>query len=95
MIVLSLFDAIVATWAISFLSLVDFEAFLSSSTTASTARSMPRFSPMGLAPAVTLRRPSLTASARFGLCFGVVLADTYLPYVAGALKPPVRVSPRL
>src|SRR4030095_16692025 len=57
-IVLSLFDAIVATWAISFLSFVDFDIFLSSSTTASTAASMPRFSPMGLAPAVTLRRPS-------------------------------------
>ena len=53
-IVLSLFEAIVATWAISFLSLVDFESFFSSSVTASTAASMPRLSPIGLAPAVTL-----------------------------------------
>ena len=56
--VLSLLEAIVATWAISFLSLVDFDIFLSSSTTASTALSMPRLSPMGLAPAVTFLRPS-------------------------------------
>src|SRR4029453_4536059 len=57
-IVLSLFDAMVATWAISFLSLVDLDSFLSSSVTASTACSMPRLRPIGLAPAVTLRRPS-------------------------------------
>src|SRR2546422_7699116 len=57
-IVLSLFEAIVATWAISFLSLVDLESFFSSSVTASTAASMPRLSAIGLAPAVTLRRPS-------------------------------------
>src|SRR6266481_2839776 len=50
--VLSLLEAIVATWAISFLSLVDFESFFSSSTTFSTACSMPRWSPMGFAPAV-------------------------------------------
>src|SRR6266852_5330803 len=57
-IVLSLFEAIVATWVISFLSLVDLESFFSSSVTASTAASMPRLSAIGLAPAVTLRRPS-------------------------------------
>src|SRR6059036_1052422 len=57
-IVLSLFEAIVATWVISFLSLVDLESFFSSSVTASTAASMPRLRPIGLAPAVTLRRPS-------------------------------------
>jgi hypothetical protein len=57
-IVLSLFDAIVATWAISFLSFVDFDSFLRSSVTASTAASMPRLRPIGLAPAVTLRKPS-------------------------------------
>ena len=57
-IILSLFEAIVATWAISFLSLVDFESFLSSSTTASTAASIPRLSPIGLAPAVTFFKPS-------------------------------------
>ena len=37
-IVLSLFEAIVATWAISFLSLVDFESFFSSSVTALDGR---------------------------------------------------------
>src|SRR5215831_6473930 len=57
-IVLSLFEAIVATWAISFLSLVDLEMPLRSFTTASTAASMPRLSPIGLAPAVTFLRPS-------------------------------------
>jgi len=57
-IVLSLFEAIVATWAISFLSFVDFESFFSSSVTAPTAASMPRLSPIGFAPAVTLRSPS-------------------------------------
>src|SRR5882762_6745547 len=57
-IVLSLFDAIVATCAISFLSLVDLEKVLRFSTTASTAASMPRLSPLGLAPAVTFFRPS-------------------------------------
>jgi hypothetical protein len=50
----------VATWAISFLSLVDLDIFFSSSTTRSTALSMPRFNPMGLAPAVTFLRPSRT-----------------------------------
>src|SRR5216117_967799 len=57
-IVLSLLAAIVATCAISFLSLVDLLSFLSSSVTASTAVSMPRLRPIGLAPAVTFLRPS-------------------------------------
>ena len=57
-IVLSLLAAMVATWAISFLSLVDLDIFFSSSTTASTACSMPRLRPIGLAPAVTFFRPS-------------------------------------
>src|SRR5437899_8186391 len=57
-IVLSLFEAIVATWAISFLSLVDLEMPLRSFTTASTAASIPRLRPMGLAPAVTFLSPS-------------------------------------
>src|SRR5580765_431522 len=59
-IVLSLFEAMVATWAISFLSLVDFDIFFNSSTTTSTALSIPRLRPMGLAPAVTFLRPSRT-----------------------------------
>src|SRR3989442_5130399 len=57
-VVLSLFEATVATWAISFLSLVDFDTFLSSWVTASTAASIPRLSPIGLAPAVTFLSPS-------------------------------------
>src|SRR3989454_6512472 len=57
-IVLSLLAAIVATWAISFLSLVALDRCFSSSTTASTACSIPRFKPIGLAPAVTFLRPS-------------------------------------
>jgi hypothetical protein len=38
--------------------LVDLESFFSSSVTASTAASMPRLSPIGLAPAVTFLSPS-------------------------------------
>ena len=57
-IVLSLLAAMVATWAISFLSLVDLDIFFSSATTVSTACSMPRLSPIGFAPAVTFFRPS-------------------------------------
>src|SRR5437016_8309656 len=57
-IVLSLLEAIVATCAISFLSLVDLLSFFSSSVTASTAASIPRLRPIGLAPAVTFFRPS-------------------------------------
>ena len=48
----------VPTWAISFLPADGADSFLSSSTTASTARSMPRLSSIGLAPAVTFLRPS-------------------------------------
>src|SRR6266446_1730751 len=58
--VLSLLEAMVATCAISFLSLVDLDILLSSSTTASTAASIPRLRPIGLAPAVTFLSPSRT-----------------------------------
>src|SRR2546427_7727902 len=57
-IVLSLLAAIDATWAISFLSFVILDIFFRSSTTFSTACSIPRLSPMGLAPAVTFLSPS-------------------------------------
>ena len=56
--VLSLLAEMVATWAISFLPLVGLEIFLISSTTASTALSMPRLRAMGLLPAVTFFMPS-------------------------------------
>src|SRR6266850_1756083 len=57
-IVLSLLDAMVATWAISFLSLEALDMCFSSSTTVPTACSMPRFNAIGLAPAVTFFRPA-------------------------------------
>ena len=57
-IVRSLLAAMVATWAISFRSLVALDIFFSSATTCSTACSMPRLRPIGLAPAVTFLRPS-------------------------------------
>src|SRR5574341_1996709 len=56
--VLSLLAEMVATWAISFLPLVGLEIFLISSTTASTALSIPRLRAMGLASAVTFFTPS-------------------------------------
>src|SRR5881628_1335143 len=54
----SLFAEIVPTCAISFRPLLGAEIRFSSSTTNSTALSMPRFSDIGLAPAVTDFRPS-------------------------------------
>src|SRR4051812_46974563 len=55
---LSLFAEMVPTWAISFLPAEGTLSRLSSSTTASTAFSIPRLSSIGLAPAVTFLRPS-------------------------------------
>src|SRR5437016_7166879 len=52
-------DEIAATCATSSWPLTGTESFLISSTTASTAFSMPTLSSIGLAPAVTLRKPSL------------------------------------
>src|SRR5215831_9224716 len=49
----------VPTWAISSLPLVDFDCFFNSSTTADTARSMPRFRFMGSCPAATILAPSV------------------------------------
>src|SRR5215207_749926 len=49
-----------ATWAISDLSSISLAWALMDSTAAATALSMPFFRPVGLAPAATLRRPSLT-----------------------------------
>ena len=54
----SLLAEMVPTCAISFLPVVGTEIFLSSSTTASTALSMPRLISIGFAPAVTFLRPS-------------------------------------
>src|SRR5258708_30426004 len=52
--------AIEPTWAISSDVEIFLERFLTSSTTASTARSMPRFRSIGFMPAATARTPSLT-----------------------------------
>jgi len=52
------FAEIVPTWAISFRPALGTEIFFSSSTTTSTALSMPRFNDIGLAPAVTDLSPS-------------------------------------
>src|ERR687892_743045 len=49
-----------ATWAISSFSSISLAWFLICSTADSTPCSMPRFRAMGLAPAATLRSPSLT-----------------------------------
>ena len=50
----------VPTWAISSLEVTFLEFFLRSSTTASTARSMPRLRSIGFMPAATALAPSLT-----------------------------------
>src|SRR5487761_298875 len=55
----SLWLEIAATWATSSCPLTGMESLLISSTTASTALSIPILSCIGLAPAVTLRKPSL------------------------------------
>ena len=54
---LSLLAEMVPTWAIM-LPLTSFDILWSSSTTDSTARSMPRFTSIGLAPATTFFAPS-------------------------------------
>ena len=65
-----------ATSEISSLSLISLEFFLISSTAISTALSMPRFSSMGVMPAATDLRPSLTSEyAKDGGCSGSVTGD--------------------
>ena len=51
---------IVPTWAISSFEVTFFEFFFRSSTTASTARSMPRLRSIGFIPAATAFEPSFT-----------------------------------
>src|SRR5271169_4636734 len=53
----------VPTWPISEFEVTFFEFFLSSSTTASTARSMPRLRSIGFMPAATALAPSRTIAA--------------------------------
>ncbi len=59
---LSLLAEMVATCAISLRSSISFDWALIDATAAATAVSMPRLRAMGLAPAVTLRRPSRTSA---------------------------------
>src|SRR5215469_1153150 len=54
---------IVPTWAISSFEVTFLEFFLSSSTTVSTAMSMPRLRSIGFMPAATALEPSLTIAA--------------------------------
>ncbi len=54
------FDEMVPTWAISSFEVTFFEFFWRSATTASTARSTPRFKSIGFMPAATALAPSLT-----------------------------------
>src|SRR6266704_3146737 len=54
---------IVPTWAISSFDVTFLEFFLSSSTTVSTAMSMPRLRSIGFMPAATALAPSLTIAA--------------------------------
>src|SRR5580693_814036 len=53
----------VPTWAISAFEVTFLEFFFSSSTTCSTARSMPRLRSIGFMPAATALEPSLTIAA--------------------------------
>ncbi len=55
-------ELIVATDAMSAVVSTAREFFFSSASTASTAASMPRLSPTGLAPDATARRPSCTSA---------------------------------
>ena len=64
------------TCAISSLASTSLDWFLIASTASSTARSIPRFSDIGLAPAATLRRPSFTiACASTVAVVGAVTGD--------------------
>ena len=56
---LSLFAEIVATWAISFLPATFLACFFSSAMISAEYLSIPRFTSIGFAPAVILRKPSL------------------------------------
>jgi len=60
---LSPFAEIVPTWAISSFDVTFFEFLARSATTASTARSMPRFKSIGLRPAATALAPSRAIAA--------------------------------
>ena len=74
-----------ATWAISSWVSISRAWFAISSTTRSTALSMPRLSDIGLAPAATLRRPSLTMAWASTVAVVVPSPATSLVLVATSL----------
>src|SRR6267143_1332958 len=73
---------IAATWATSSWPLTGTDSFLISSTTASTAFWMPILSCIGLAPAVTLRKPSLIMVCARRVAVVVPSPATSLVFVA-------------
>src|SRR5438876_5223423 len=75
-------DEIAATWATSSWPLTGTESLLISSTPASTAFSIPIFSCIGLAPAVTLRKPSLIIVCASSVAVVVPSPATSLVFVA-------------
>src|SRR5437660_1419688 len=76
-------DEIAATWATSSWPLTGTERFLISSTTAWTAFSIPILSCIGLAPAVTLRKPSLIMVCARIVAVVVPSPATSFVFVAG------------
>ena len=74
-----------ATCAISFLESISFACAAMASTAALTARSMPRLSEVGLAPAATLRRPSLMSACASTVAVVVPSPATSLVLVATSL----------
>src|SRR6266581_3375143 len=75
-------DEMAATWATSSCPLTGTDSLLISSTTASTAFSIPTFSCIGLAPAVTLRKPSLIIVCASSVAVVVPSPATSLVFVA-------------
>ncbi len=75
----------VATWAISVRLATSVALALSASATAWAAASMPRLRPAGLAPAVTLRRPSRTMAWARTVAVVVPSPATSLVLVATSL----------
>ena len=75
-------DEMVATRAMSSLPETSFDCFFRSSTTASTAFSMPRLSPIGFAPAATFFRPSRTIACASTVAVVVPSPATSLVAVA-------------
>ena len=80
-----MFAEMVATCAISAGVLIGFDIFLSSAVTACTARSMPRFRNMGLAPEATWRRPRCRIACVSTVAVVVPSPETSCVFVATSL----------